>query len=162
MITKVYVAGASKEIDRAKQAIASLEERSIVVTSSWPKVIGSVGAPNPTDATIEQYTEWALRDLSEVDEANYLLLLLPSKGVETVGAYVELGYSFKGRQQVIVTAGRHRPIFTPALSTIHFESDNEAIDWILAQHRVMVIEEVTGAMQDRQMLRDGRRLDNGS
>lgn len=148
MITKVYVAGASKEITRAKAAITELEAASIVVTSSWPKVISSVGAPNPRDATVEQYTEWSLRDLGEVDEADYLLLLLPTPGVETVGAYVELGYSFKAHKP-IVTAGVHRPIFTPALSLIHFAEDQSALAWIIRQHLAMVQREVHSALAER-------------
>lgn len=166
MITKVYVAGASAQLERAKAAIVELERHSIVVTSSWPKVIGAVGAPNPRDATLAQYTEWSLRDLGEVDEADYLLLLLPPRGIETVGAYVELGYSFaKGKP--IVTAGEHRPIFTPALSMIHFPEDAGALEWLVGQHTVMVAREVHQAMQEREthVLRSAFEqsdLDNGS
>lgn len=152
MITKVYVAGASAQIERAKAAIAALEAESIVVTSSWPKVITNVGAPNPAGATDEQYTEWALRDLGEVDEAEYLLLLIPPKGIETVGAYVELGYTFKAGKP-IVTAGQHRPIFTPALSMVHFAEDRDALTWIINQHKAMVRHEVLAAMSER----DGHR-----
>lgn len=151
MITKVYVAGASAQIERAKAAIAALEAESIVVTSSWPKVISNVGAPNPSGATLAQYTEWSLRDLGEVDEAEYLLLLIPPKGIETVGAYVELGYSFKAHKP-IVTAGQHRPIFTPALSMVHFEEDQGALDWIIGQHKAMVAREVHTAMSEREHL----------
>ncbi len=137
MITKVYVAGASKEIDRAKSVIAKLEAHDIHVVSTWPKVITSVGAPNPADATEEQFVEWTARDLAEVDEAAILALLLPAKGVETVGAYIELGWAAKG-QKTIIMSGPHRPIFTPAMADIYCENDDALVDAIIARHRARV------------------------
>jgi len=136
VITKLYLAGASSELDRAKMWAQKLRDIDIMLTSTWVDVIGRVGTANPANATIEQLTAWTLRDLAEVAEANILWLLLPALGVNTVGAYIELGYAV-GQRNYIVMSGPHRPIFTPALANQHFEADTDAYNFISkmsAQH----------------------------
>ncbi len=118
---KVYIAGASKEIERAERWKQWLESKDIEVTSTWIDNIRKVGKANPVDATIEQYKQWAINQcLHEVEQAGVFWLLLPE--CDTVGAWIELGRAFTlGR--LIVMSGRHRPIFTPALAQHHSMSD---------------------------------------
>jgi nucleoside 2-deoxyribosyltransferase len=157
MITKVYVAGSSKELARAQAVMAKLEEHDIHVMSTWPKVIGKVGAANPADATIEQLTKWTLRDLAEVEESDILALLLPAMDVPTVGAWVELGYAY-ARNKPIIASGPHRPIFTPVLVSVYCESDDDLVQRIVDRHRVAVkrdIAVVTTRHEDnRKLLRE--------
>lgn len=141
MITKVYLAGASKEIERARQWAEKLRDADIMLTSTWVEVIGRVGAANPATASPEQLTKWTLRDIAEVQDADLLWLLLPAIGVETVAAYVELGVAYVSEKR-IVTSGPHRPIFTPVLADESFAADVDAFDWIQKYHRHRVDEMV--------------------
>jgi hypothetical protein len=154
MITKVYVAGASAEIERARKVRDQLLALGMDCTSSWMRNIDKEGKSNPTDATPEKYAEWALADTAEAD---VFLLLLPAKEIQTVGAWVELGAAHLQRK-TIVMSGPHRPIFTPALATHHVEipgeqllSDQAAVKWIHDHHRKMVDSEVSSfiALKDR-------------
>ena len=58
--SKVYVAGSSLELQRAELAIAALERRGIIVTSTWPIVVRDTpGGANPADATREERSRWS-------------------------------------------------------------------------------------------------------
>lgn len=142
MITKVYLAGASAEIERARRNVQRLRDADVYVVSTWVDVIGKVGQANPRNATPEQLTTWTLRDLEEVREADYLWLQLPAEGVHTVGAYVELGAAYI-LDKFVLTSGIHRPIFTPVLSRAHFETDDEAFAFLKRRHDNRVSQIVT-------------------
>jgi hypothetical protein len=98
---KVYVAGASSEMERAEKWMAALRQTGIEVTSTWPEVIRKVAealklnpahAANPMDAPREDRAHWAITDLTEVAASTVFWLLLPT-GKPSVGAYCELGYA---------------------------------------------------------------------
>lgn len=133
MITKVYLAGASAEIERARANAQRLRDADIHVMSTWVDVIGKAGAANPHNATPEQLTKWTLRDLEEVREADVLWLQLPALTVSTVGAWIELGVAY-AENKVVLMSGPHRPIFTPVLAYRHFDTDDEAFAWLKARH----------------------------
>jgi hypothetical protein len=135
---KVYVAGASSEIERAEKWIATLREAGIEVTATWPEVIRKVGDANPMTASRAQRQVWSATDLSEVAHAEVFWFLLP-EGRPTAGAYTEFGYAvFLGAaaQEAracdipgapmfwIVASGKETSIFT-ALAD-HFDTDEEA------------------------------------
>lgn len=149
MITPIYLAGASAEIDRACKWAQALREADITVLSTWVEVIGKAGAANPTDATIEQLTKWTLRDEAEVKASELLWLLLPAKGVHTVGAYIELGIARATRKHIVMS-GLHRPIFTPVLADMSFVTDEEAFEYIQSGHRMKVKMDVGNQLQHQQ------------
>lgn len=91
-MTRIYVAGASAEADRASRWIAALESAGITVTFDWPKHIKSVGDANPAHASPAQRAAWAEEAIYAVGQADMFWLLAPSPGIATAGAYVELGY----------------------------------------------------------------------
>ncbi len=127
---KVYVAGASAEIDRAERWMAELASAGIIVTSTWPTVIRAVGEANPKEATQEEYIQWTNKDLEEVNAAHVLWLLSPiGKGVTTTGAWVELGYA-AAREKLIVASGPHKPIFTNALASFHSPNDSSVFEYL--------------------------------
>ncbi len=133
MITKVYLAGASAEIERARANAQRLRDADIHVMSTWIDVIGKGGAANPRDATPEQLTKWTLCDLEEVKAADVLWLQLPAVDVHTIGAWIELGIAYSEGVTVLMS-GIHRPIFTPVLAHKHFATDDEAFAWLKSQH----------------------------
>jgi hypothetical protein len=135
---KVYVAGASSEIERAEKWIAALRATGVEVTSTWPEIIRKVGVANPMTAPREQRQIWSAQDLSEVSHAEVFWFLLP-EGVPTAGAYTEFGYAmFLGAAARearecgisgappfwIIVSGKETSIFT-ALAD-HYDSDDEA------------------------------------
>ncbi len=149
MITTLYLAGASAEIDRARKWAQALRDADITVLSTWVEVIGKAGAANPADATPEQLTKWTLRDEAEVKSSELLWLLLPAKGVHTVGAYIELGIARASRKHIVMS-GLHRPIFTPVLADASFSSDEEAFEYIQRGHRSMVKKHVDELLQHQK------------
>lgn len=141
MLCKVYVAGASSEIDRVESVIAALEAGGVTITSTWTQQVRKHGAGNPNNLTEEDLVTLVSRDIEEVRASDFLLLLLPI--APTVGAWIELGLAQGinlGRQPddriMIHTAGIHRPIFTPVLSQCHFDSDGLAVADIVNTLRV--------------------------
>lgn len=129
---KVYVAGASKEVNRAVRMMQRLRDGGVTVTSTWPEVIRAVGQANPKDATVEQYIEWASKSLSEVRASDALWLLIPE--IDAVGAYIELGVAH-ALDKLIVASGAHRPIFTNALAKCHSAYDAEIATYLIDLHR---------------------------
>jgi hypothetical protein len=121
---KVYVAGASSEIERAEVMIKRLRDAGIGITCTWPEVIRKVGAANPAEAGHSTRRMWASQDLFEVEQANVLLFLLPGAGHNTIGAWTELGCSYALAKKIVM-AGKHPSIFTGLADEIH-ETDEQA------------------------------------
>ncbi len=90
---RIYVAGASREIERAKRVMAMLREAGHTVTFDWAAHIEKVEHAAPTNFEIR--AESATHDVSGVveawEEGGALVLLHPAAGVPTVGAWTELG-----------------------------------------------------------------------
>lgn len=157
MITTLYLAGASAEIDRARKWAQALRDADITVLSTWVEVIGKAGAANPADATPEQLTKWTLRDEAEVKGSELLWLLLPAKGIHTVGAYIELGIA-RASGKHIVTSGLHRPIFTPVLADVSFATDEEAFEYIQTGHRMKVKRAVDAQLMHQEICKQDHAL----
>lgn len=124
MKTKIYIAGASSEIERAEKWIARCREAGIEVTSTWCDNIRKVGAANPANASFIQRREWALVDLAEVKAAHVFWLLLPSNGHRTDGAWAELAYAH-AHGKWIHASGTHHNIFIGLVNWLH-TTDEEA------------------------------------
>ncbi len=89
---KVYVAGASAEIERAERFIALAKTYGAEITHDWTidvrKEGGSVPASDVDPAT------FAARDISAVLEADAVVFLVPHQDHATKGLWVELGALF--------------------------------------------------------------------
>lgn len=147
MHTRVYIAGASSEVTRARAARTQLEAGGLTVTSTWPDVIEQVGQNNPRDASISDLARWALTDLAELHAADALWLLLPFGQTTTVGAWIELGVAFEARKAIIMS-GPHRPIFTPVLADHHFELDHDAGRLLVEKHEETNRRAINGFLMD--------------
>jgi hypothetical protein len=134
---KIYVAGASSEIDRAEKWMNACREAGIEVVSTWPKVIREVGSANPMEASREDRAMWAAVDLGEVAHSSVFWLLLPES--TTIGAWIEYGYAlFLGAAAEearnlgvpnapvfrILTSSKEKSIFTALVP--NFTTDEEA------------------------------------
>lgn len=86
----IYVAGSSKELARVKRVMALLREGGHRITFDWTVPVEREGA-NPRDPKIRY--EAAREDMNGIDEADAFLFLHPAPGIQTTGAWWELGYA---------------------------------------------------------------------
>lgn len=143
---RVYIAGASSEIERIELWSAALRKAGVLVVSTWPEVVRKVGSANPMTATRNERAGWANTDLNEIVEASVFWLLLPT-GKPTAGAYTELGFAIlQSRMQhdarnmgfpviplITISSGKETSIFT-ALTHRHTATDDEAFAEIVDNH----------------------------
>jgi hypothetical protein len=93
-VTSIYVAGASKETDRAKHVIARCRELGLTITMDWTKGIEDArakGYATDADCPPQVRLEAARADFNGVANADVFLLLVPAKRHGSLGAWIELG-----------------------------------------------------------------------
>jgi hypothetical protein len=100
-VIKVYVAGSSKEIERAERVIAALRARGVEVSHDWTATIRRLGGSyTPDDAALLPELRADIED--GVFGAAFVLVLAPS--TPSIGMWVELGAAW-AVSLPIVTAG---------------------------------------------------------
>ena len=135
MKPRVYVAGSSLDMDRARRAVERLRAAGIEVTCTWLDVVSSVGAANLTDATAEQRRSWSVVDLAEVARADVLWFLVPARHAPTRGAWVELGHAYASGKWIVCSGETTKQSIFTALGA-EFASDAEAVGFILGMPTV--------------------------
>ncbi len=132
---RVYVAGSSDEISRARRWMTALYGAGITVTSTWCDVIAATGGVgNPRDATTADRRLWSEVDLAgQVAQSHVLWLLTPTTAPGR-GAYCELGYAHALGKRIHSSGDTKQSIFT-AIGHEH-ETDDEAYAAIVAEARV--------------------------
>ena len=123
MTLRVYIAGSSKELERAEKAAEMIREiPGIEIVSQWVQCIQDVGASNPK-AKEWQRRKWADGDLLRVARSDLFWALLPT--TPTAGLWFEWGYARRKLIRVIASGGeRYQSIFT-SLADWHVESDDQ-------------------------------------
>ena len=124
---RVYVAGSSAETERAVRCMNWLRDHGIVVTSSWPEVIATVGIANPRNAPRDDRATWTQTDLAEVQTADVLWLLAPN--TPTRGAWIEYGFALAVGRMVVASGDTKQTIFT-AIGD-EYGTDAEALEALL-------------------------------
>lgn len=135
---KVYVAGASKDLERAKAVMGQIAVSSeLTIVCDWTKDFDTyTGIPeHDLDARVRR--QCMDRDVRAVLAADYIHLLAPSPDKPTKGAWFELGVAHLAAMshlwghQTIVISGEHRfcSIFTECAHEF-FEYDIDAIRWM--------------------------------
>lgn len=107
---RVYVAGSSKELDRAKRMTARLHAAGVITTSHWVEEIELVGEANPRYASWNERRGWSNVDLDNVDAANILLCLVAD--TPSAGMYYEAGYARAHGMTVVFAGDTLQSIFT--------------------------------------------------
>lgn len=125
MAQRIYVAGSSAQLERARAAMDALKERGYLVAHDWVTEVEKVGSANPPDAPMAKQAAWAREDLQGVLFADYLWLLMPAE--EGWGAAVELGYALANSVPVIISGLHNRSIFS-SLAAERFDRDDQALD----------------------------------
>lgn len=125
MRKRVYVAGSSAELQRAKQAMMSLRQFGHTVTHDWVTSVQLVGSANPTGATHYDRLCWSQDDLDGIERADVFWLLYPCS--PSFGAGVELGFAYSQRKHLVVS-GAHllTSVFT-ALAQSCYPCDDDAL-----------------------------------
>lgn len=107
---KIYVAGSSNELERARRWIRELRATGWTITGDWPEVIAAVGDANPRDASEAERWRWSYDDLEAVNRADVVWLLAPAVGTGR-GAYCEVGYALACGKHVISSGDTRQSIF---------------------------------------------------
>ena len=109
----VYVAGASRELERAEAFIASLRLRGHEVTHDWTVDVRASRVAGVVDEQLsdQDAQRYAETELDAVVQAQLLVLLAPEQS--TSGAWVEYGVAIAAGLPILVVGPRARcSIFT--------------------------------------------------
>ncbi len=133
---KIYMAGASDELELIQRYQGHVRGMGHAVTHDWVSNVRKMGEANPRDASLTDKAMWSRGDLSGALQADLFWLLYPS--VPSVGCWVEFGYiihrlehnpGFRTAQRVIVSGDWRQSIFT-SLADKRFDTHEAALDWI--------------------------------
>lgn len=97
----LYIAGASKEIERAERWIAKAREAGFVITEDWPAKVRAAGSANHAPEDV-------LRDAAEKCEAGAITaeitwVLIPSAETPTAGAWYEMAIALAAGRKIITS-----------------------------------------------------------
>ena len=106
---KFYLAGASKEVDRAKAVMNGLRALGHTITHDWTEEVEKYKDTIPSD---EILSKCALQDFRGVCDADRFILLVPENQNATIGAYVELGMAIAFHIPVYISGVSDRNIFS--------------------------------------------------
>ena len=137
MTLRVYVAGASRDLERTRAfirgAIDAYAELGLEIVHDWALEAARSFAAGDCDATLgpNERLRRAKRCLDAVAQADVVIVLLPDG--ESRGAWIELGAALvlarTGACRVVVSGDYRGTIFTE-LATAICEDDVEAMQWL--------------------------------
>jgi hypothetical protein len=123
----VYVAGASREMARAKNVIAELRARGFEIAEDWPAQIEAHGGRANEGLDEGDRAECARAAYVGVQRCNVLFLLVPSE--QSAGAWFEVGAAV-GLGRMVIASGLdedfERSIFTTYASRRFSRGPQEA------------------------------------
>lgn len=129
---RVYVAGASAELERARSAMRDLRGYGCEITFDWTQAVekfGSLGAV----LSEEEKAQCARNDLDGVRAAEVVLFLTPEDKALTLGMWVELGAALAlGKTLVLTGPSRNATIFCN-LSPHRFVTDRAGVLWVMSK-----------------------------
>jgi hypothetical protein len=114
---RIYVAGASKEIEIIEGFLARLRRAGYVITHDWTQDMREEALKGKTDVelTPEERARYAKLDLAGVESCEVFWLAVPAN--QSLGAWIELGFALALRAQsgvspVLMVSGPASSIFT--------------------------------------------------
>lgn len=126
---KVYVAGASAELDRVAKYIAVLREAGIEITHDWTKSVADNGGPaNDQNIPKARRAAIASADILGVQAADHLWLITPEN--QSLGCWVELGAAVTDPEKTVIVSGPWRSIFQD-MADHQFTDHDEALRFLL-------------------------------
>jgi hypothetical protein len=128
---KIYLSGASKNIELCEQYRDQLLAAGHTLAHDWMKGIRDHGGVSDADTDRYQQKKIAQIDLRAATECQIFWLLLPTVEIHTIGAWVELGAALTSNTSpVIIVSGPWRSIFE-TLADHRFSDHRTAAAWIL-------------------------------
>lgn len=129
---KVYLSGASKELNRCCLWRDNLIKEGIDITVDWMKEIEKNGFGDEFIPG-KRRAQFAKNDINGVLDADVFWLLVPNN--QSLGAWVELGAALSKSIIIggidIITSGPWRSIFMD-LADMKFVTDDDAFNYILS------------------------------
>lgn len=142
---KLYIAGASKEIDLARGYMADMRAAGYEITHDWCAVIdahgGIANGPDVKDAA-----EVARENIGGVLSADILWVLTPKVATDSVGCWVELGAALmadrligpRSPKTIVLSGPQCRKSVFSALAHLTFASHTEAGAHLQKAHKAYV------------------------
>ncbi len=132
---RVYLAGPYQHKDRIQKCADQLMEAGIVVTSSW---LSETHPPNTQlhEVSDETKTEYALRDLKDIDAADWFVLFtvpLTDAPIPRAGRHVEFGYALAQGIPILVVGGVKENIFHYIPSVKHADDWEKGLELLINQ-----------------------------
>jgi hypothetical protein len=90
---KVYIAGSSADLPRARAAADSLQKFGVEVTSTWWNQIEKYGEANPTNSLVRETC--ARQDIAELDAADVLWQHVVASGMTKRSIFCALVLEFE-------------------------------------------------------------------
>lgn len=135
---KIYVAGASKEIDLIEKLIARLKKAGHQITHDWTVDVRCEGGGSPDNPNVRR--NCALKDLAAVRDAQIFWLVKPAETSTSTGAWVELGAALvtkweraardEGRRYLIASGTSEKCIFADLV-------DHSFVDHVQALEHIL-------------------------
>lgn len=126
---RIYVAGASKEVDDCARDIRACRAIGYDCTHDWTRSVIEHRAKGETDKSLSQAERggYAAGDLDGVRACDIFWLRVPKGG--SLGAWVELGAAIVLGKHILISEDHGRSIFT-SLAHVHRSTHAEAIDYL--------------------------------
>lgn len=120
---RVYVAGASVEVDMCAEFIGRLRVAGAVITHDWTSSVRANGGAADASMPRAHRAAMVVEDFAGIAAADVVWVLVPE--AQTIGAWVELGYA-RGLRKRVHVSGPHsrRTIFTEFCA--HHETHEDA------------------------------------
>lgn len=127
---RLYIAGASAEIDMVAAYMKMARERGWAITFDWTRDVFEARAAGVADSALsdDRRAALAVLDLEGVRLADAVWLLVPPPG-RSAGAWLELGYAISMQKRIVVSGDYRRSIFT-SLASKCFEHHTEVLDFL--------------------------------
>jgi hypothetical protein len=132
---KIYMAGASKEVDQCAAAIAALREMGYEVDLDWTKSVIEYRAKGVSDVHLseDERIKFAQEDIDAAVDADIFWLRTPQNA--SLGAWVELGAAIHAaqcgdRSRTIVVSGDHRRSIFTSLANVFCDTHEDALEYL--------------------------------
>jgi hypothetical protein len=128
--SRIYVAGASREVDLVDGFMRRLRTAGYPVAYDWTVDVRASAALGETDADLSEAArlERSGTETFAVTGCHLFWLIIPHSRV-TVGAWVEMGIAMGSYRPIVVSGDWKRTIFT-AQALRRFDLHEEAFAWI--------------------------------
>jgi len=130
---RIYIAGASKEMDLISSYMRKVESLGHTISLDWTVPIRENIALGKTDAdlTKEDRKRHANADMFAVGDADLVWLLVPAEPKSSLGCWIEFGLAVAFGCHVIVS-GPNASIFCELADHL-FATHDEALEWLRSQ-----------------------------